>query len=74
MLYLKLYFAVFFIIRFLPVDRGRVSPSPFFFIQTIGYALPFSTLQTRLTDFPGGRVHSRLEIAEYTSKPTYQDP
>ena len=47
-----MYFAVFFMIRFLPVDRGRVSPSPFFFIQTIGYALPFSTLHTRLTDFP----------------------
>ena len=59
-----MYFAVFFMMRFLPVDRGRVSPSPSFFIQTIGYALPFSTLHTRLTDFPGCR---KIQCDGYSS-------
>ena len=40
------------ITRFLPVESGLLSPSSDFFIHTMGYSFPFSTLHTRLTVLP----------------------
>ena len=53
--------------RFLPVESGLLSPSSDFFIHTMGYSFPFSTLHTRLTVLPAqhrGRGSWSLQTVE----------
>ena len=49
---LSVHLEVLSMTRFLPVESGLLSPSSDFFIHTMGYSFPFSTLHTRLTVLP----------------------